>query len=160
MTTLYFHWSRWPPGLRPIACWDCGFESCRRYACPLRMFSVFRLTPLQRAYFSSRGGLPSVHHCLWQSKRATLYARNDQAGRGQTKTKFILHFHSYTLSTNCCLIKRKGQIISVPSLFSESSYHTLCALNRRHRKNAKSYYYVLVMFVRLFPYGTPRLPLD
>jgi len=98
---------------------------------------VFRLTPLQRADFSSRGGLPSVHYCMWQGKTANLYTRNDQAGRGQTKTKFILHFHSYTLSTNCCLIKRKGKMISVPSLFSESSYHTLCSLNRRHRKKMR-----------------------
>ena len=138
---------------------------------------VFSLGPLQRADFSSREGLPSVHHCVWQGTTATHYTRNDQAGTGQTNSKFILHFHSHTLFTKCCLIKREGNWtlnrpnlirittevlykMSVPSLFSESPQHTLCALDRRCRKNAINYYYILVMFVRLFPYETPRLPLE
>ena len=25
--------SRWPRGLRPLDCWDCGFESCRGHGC-------------------------------------------------------------------------------------------------------------------------------
>jgi hypothetical protein len=47
-------------GLRPLACWDCGFESSRRYGCLSWVFRVVRYRSLRRADHSSRGVLPSV----------------------------------------------------------------------------------------------------
>ena len=40
-------------GLRPLACWDCGFESCRGHGC-LSVVSVVCCF-LRRADYSSRG---------------------------------------------------------------------------------------------------------
>jgi hypothetical protein len=48
-------------GLRPLACWDCGFESRRAPACLSLVNVVFcQVEVLRRADHSSRGVLPSV----------------------------------------------------------------------------------------------------
>jgi hypothetical protein len=46
-------------GLRPLACWDCGFES---WSCECRV--LYRYRSLRRADPSSRGALPSVYVSL------------------------------------------------------------------------------------------------
>jgi hypothetical protein len=49
-------------GVRPIASWDCGFESQREHGClPLvSVVCVVRHRALRRADHGSRGVLPSV----------------------------------------------------------------------------------------------------
>jgi len=49
-------------GMRPLACWDCGFEYGRGHGC-LSLVCVMYCQvdkPLSRADHSSRGFLPSV----------------------------------------------------------------------------------------------------
>ena len=63
--------SHWPRGLRcrlrPLACWDCGFESHRGMdICLLWVMCVVRQRSLRRADHSSRGVLPTVvRRCVW-----------------------------------------------------------------------------------------------
>jgi hypothetical protein len=53
--------SLWPRGLRPLACWDCGFESHRGMdVCFLWALCVVRKRSLRRASYSSIEVLPSV----------------------------------------------------------------------------------------------------
>jgi hypothetical protein len=47
-------------GLRPFACWECGFEFRRRHGCLLWVLCVVRYRSLRQADHSSRGVLPSV----------------------------------------------------------------------------------------------------
>ena len=48
-------------GLRPFACWDCGFESLRSMdICLLWVLCVVRSRSLRRADHSFRGALPIV----------------------------------------------------------------------------------------------------
>ena len=61
--------SQWPRGikpLRPLACWDCGFESHRGHGC-LSVESVLCCQrSLRRIDHSSRGVLPNVaRRCVW-----------------------------------------------------------------------------------------------
>jgi hypothetical protein len=61
--------SQWPSsgvGLRPLACWDCGFESHRSMdVCLLWVLCFIRYRSLQRACHSSRGVLLTVvRHCV------------------------------------------------------------------------------------------------
>ena len=55
--------SQWPRGLRPLACWDRGFESHRGHGC-LSVVSVV-CCQLRRADHSSRGVLPTVVCRVW-----------------------------------------------------------------------------------------------
>ena len=60
----YFNECRcqYPRGLRPLACWDCGFESHRGHGCLLSVVSIVWC-------YSSRGVLPTaVRRCLWYRK--------------------------------------------------------------------------------------------
>jgi len=52
--------SRWPCGLRPLACRDCGFESRRRQIYLSVVITVRWSKSLHRADHSSRGVLPTV----------------------------------------------------------------------------------------------------
>jgi hypothetical protein len=53
----------WSVGLRPLPCWDCGFESHRGHGCLLWLFCVLSGRSLCD---SSRGVLPNVvHRCIW-----------------------------------------------------------------------------------------------
>ena len=47
-------------GVRPFACWDCGFESHRGHGCLLWVLCVVRQRSLWRANHSSRGVLQTV----------------------------------------------------------------------------------------------------
>jgi hypothetical protein len=47
-------------GLRPLACWDCGFESGRGRGCLSLVLCVVKYRSLSRDYHSSRGVLPNV----------------------------------------------------------------------------------------------------
>jgi hypothetical protein len=163
MTTLYFHRCRWPRGLRQRCAADRWLGLWVRIlpavcvSVAKALFSGWRLC----SRLTSRPGEAyrvCINACDKVRQQPSTPAMSRQ-GTGQTNTKFILHFHSYTLFMNCCLIKRKGnwtlnrpniiritteelyKMISMPSLFSESPYHTLCALDRRRRKNVRSYYY-------------------
>ena len=55
-------------GLRPLACWHCGFESRRGYGCLVFFFLLLlcsvRQRSLRRAGLSSRGILPASVVCL------------------------------------------------------------------------------------------------
>jgi len=59
--------SQLPRGLRPLACWDCGFESHRGMdVCLLWVWCVVRKRSLRRIDHSSRGVLPTVvRRCVW-----------------------------------------------------------------------------------------------
>ena len=46
-------------GLRPLNCWDCGFESCRGHGC-LSVVSVVYCQVSAKTDHSSRGFLPTV----------------------------------------------------------------------------------------------------
>ena len=60
--------SQWPRGLRPLACWDCGFESRRGHGC-LSVLSVACCQverSLWRADHSFREVLqPVMRLCVW-----------------------------------------------------------------------------------------------
>ena len=70
---LNFYWSTfagsgsravWGVGLRPLACWDCGYESHRGHWCLLGVLCLVR--SLRRADHSSIGVLPTVvRRCVW-----------------------------------------------------------------------------------------------
>ena len=59
VSTISCRTVQWPHGLRPVACWDCGFESHRQDGC-LSLLSVVRQRYLRRADHLHRGVLPSV----------------------------------------------------------------------------------------------------
>jgi len=55
-------------GLRPLPCWDCGFESHRGHGClsVVSVLCVVRLRSVRRADHSSRGVLLTVvRRCVW-----------------------------------------------------------------------------------------------
>jgi hypothetical protein len=53
-------------GLRPLACWDCGFESHRKHGCLSVLNVEFCQSSLRRDENSSRAGLPTVmRSCVW-----------------------------------------------------------------------------------------------
>ena len=55
----------WGVGLRPIACWDCGFESRWVYGCLSLVSVVCCQSSLRLADLSSRRFLPTVvYHCV------------------------------------------------------------------------------------------------
>ena len=56
----------WGVVLRPLAGWDCGFESHRGHGCLLWVLCVVRWRSLRRADHSSRGVQPTlVSRCVW-----------------------------------------------------------------------------------------------
>jgi len=55
-----FGQSRWPRGLRPLACWECGFGSRRGHGCLSLVTVVCCQRSLRRTVHSSRGALLSV----------------------------------------------------------------------------------------------------
>ena len=113
MTTLCFHRPRWPRSLRHSSGADRLLVLWVRIL-PALCVSVasvfcFQVDASAAGWFLVQRSPTECESCVWPGRTATLYAHNDQAGRVHTKTKFILHFFSYTLSTNCCLIKRNGK---------------------------------------------------
>ena len=40
LNIIHFRWSRWPCGLRPLDCWDCGFESRWGHGCSSVVYCV------------------------------------------------------------------------------------------------------------------------
>ena len=77
----------WGVGLRPLACWDCGFESHRGVLC------VVRYRSLRRTDHASRGVVPNVmRRCLWSRN---LKAEEDMA-RVEPQRHRKTHTHTHT----------------------------------------------------------------
>ena len=93
-------------GLRPLACWGCGFESRRGHGC-LSAVSVVRYRFLQRPVHLCRGVLPTmVRRCVWSrnlmQEEATWPALGRRA-RGERVSESVLRIVKYSviLKWNC-----------------------------------------------------------
>jgi len=76
--------------LRPLACWDCGFESRRGHGFVCVLLCVVRKKSLRRADHSSREVLPTVmRRCVWSRnvKNEEAMARVGPQHHRKKKTK-------------------------------------------------------------------------
>ena len=111
-------------GLRPIACWDCGFEFRWGHGC-LSLSSivcVVRYRFPRRADPSYRGDLPTVVcHCVWSRNlkneaalaRVGLWRQTEKIWRWRQQNSPLLWYLKYVTSTRYSITENKKLLYEI-----------------------------------------------